>query len=248
MGTGYSVRRVGEEAVGDAAGPRVEQLGELGARPHGFEYEYGVHIEGSAMEITARRATGRDRDALIEAFGAASADEVVTAWILEDQPDTGFRTAFVPGLIDRALRDDEIWVAGAGEEIWSISIWQQVTSIERFAAEAAEARAMAEQAPGVRALRRAAIVTDLLAREHPREFPHRYVQVIVTRPEHRGKGAGAAILADRLKESVVPVFLEASTERSARLYGRCGFAPTGTTHALPENGPTLIPMWFGLGA
>ncbi|WP_063053568.1 GNAT family N-acetyltransferase [Nocardia arthritidis] len=203
------------------------------------------------MEITARQATGRDRDALIEAFDAAAADEVVTAWVLEDQPDSGFRTAFVPGLVDRALRDDEIWVAGAAGEIWSVSIWQQVTSVERFAAEAAEARAMAEQAPGVRALRRAAIVTDLLAREHPREFPHRYLQVIVTRPEHRGKGAGAVLLADRLKavsEAAVPAFLEASTERSARLYGRCGFAPTGTTHTLPENGPTLIPMWFGLGA
>ncbi|MGW4718033.1 GNAT family N-acetyltransferase [Nocardia sp. NPDC004260] len=199
------------------------------------------------MEITARQARVQDRDALIEAFGIASADEVVTAWVLEGQPDTGFRTSFVPGLVDRALRDDEIWVAGAGEEIWSMSIWQHVTSVERFADEAAEARTMLEQAPDLRVAQRLVIVTDLLAREHPREFPHRYLQMIVTVPEHRGKGAGAAILADRLKaasEADVPAFLEASTERSARLYSRCGFAPTGTTHTLPQNGPTLIPMWF----
>ncbi|MBF6340187.1 GNAT family N-acetyltransferase [Nocardia abscessus] len=199
------------------------------------------------MEITARRAGAQERDALIEAFGIASADEVVTAWVLEGQPDGGSRTAFVPGLVDRALRDDEIWVAGAGAEIWSMSIWQQVTSVERFAAEAAETRAMAQQAPGVRVLQRLEMVTGLLAREHPREFPHRYLQVIVTVPEHRGKGAGAAILADRLKaasEAGVPAFLEASTERSARLYRRCGFAATGKTHTLPDNGPTLIPMWF----
>ncbi|MGK8524512.1 GNAT family N-acetyltransferase [Nocardia asteroides] len=199
------------------------------------------------MEIIARQAGARDRDALIEAFGIASADEVVTAWVLEGQPDPAFRTAFVPGLVDRALRDDEIWVAGAGAEIWSVSIWQHVTSAERFAAEAAEARTMLEQAPDLRVAQRLAILTDLLAREHPREFPHRYLQVIVTVPEHRGKGAGAVILADRLKaasEAAVPAFLEASTERSARLYRRCGFAATGTTHTLPENGPTLIPMWF----
>ncbi|MGY2008080.1 GNAT family N-acetyltransferase [Nocardia gipuzkoensis] len=199
------------------------------------------------MEITTRQAGAEDRDALIEAFGIASADEVVTAWVLEGQPEGGLRTAFVPGLVDRALRDDEIWVAGAGAEIWSMSIWQHVTSVERFAAEAAETRTMAQQAPGVRVLQRLRIVTDLLAREHPREFPHRYLQVIVTMPEHRGKGAGAAILADRLKaasEAGVPAFLEASTERSARLYRRCGFAATGTTHTLPENGPSLIPMWF----
>ncbi|MEV6325247.1 GNAT family N-acetyltransferase [Nocardia sp. NPDC051787] len=199
------------------------------------------------MEITTRQASVTDRDALIEAFGAASADEVVTAWVLEGQQDAGVRTAFVPGLIDRALRDDEIWVAGAGEEIWSISIWQHVTSVQRFADEAAETRTMADQSPGMRVLERVSLLTDLLAREHPREFPHRYLQVIVTVPEHRGKGAGAAILAERLKaasEASVPAFLEASTERSARLYSRSGFAPTGTTHTLPENGPTLIPMWF----
>ncbi|MBF6471601.1 MULTISPECIES: GNAT family N-acetyltransferase [Nocardia] len=199
------------------------------------------------MEITTRQAGAEDRDALIEAFGIASADEVVTTWVLEGQPEGGLRTAFVPGLVDRALRDDEIWVAGAGAEIWSMSIWQHVTSVERFAAEAAETRTMAQRAPDVRVLQRLRIVTDLLAREHPREFPHRYLQVIVTVPEHRGEGAGAAILADRLKaasEAGVPAFLEASTERSARLYRRCGFAATGTTHTLPENGPTLIPMWF----
>ncbi|MGY2019467.1 MULTISPECIES: GNAT family N-acetyltransferase [Nocardia] len=199
------------------------------------------------MEITTRQAGAEDRDALIEAFGIASADEVVTTWVLEGQPEGGLRTAFVPGLVERALRDDEIWVAGAGAEIWSMSIWQHVTSVERFAAEAAETRTMAQRAPDVRVLQRLRIVTDLLAREHPREFPHRYLQVIVTVPEHRGEGAGAAILADRLKaasEAGVPAFLEASTERSARLYRRCGFAATGTTHTLPENGPTLIPMWF----
>ncbi|MBF6219212.1 GNAT family N-acetyltransferase [Nocardia abscessus] len=199
------------------------------------------------MEITTRQAGAEDRDALIEAFGIASADEVVTTWVLEGQPEGGLRTAFVPGLVERALRDDEIWVAGAGAEIWSMSIWQHVTSVERFAAEAAETRTMAQRAPDVRVLQRLRIVTDLLAREHPREFPHRYLQVIVTVPEHRGEGAGAAILADRLKaasEAGVPAFLEASTERSARLYRRCGFAVTGTTHTLPENGPTLIPMWF----
>ncbi|MGO4616923.1 GNAT family N-acetyltransferase [Nocardia sp. 2YAB30] len=203
------------------------------------------------MQLTTRQASTRDRDALIEAFCAASVDEVVTVWVLEGQPDAGFRTAFVPGLVDRALRDDEIWVAGADEDMWSVSIWQHVTSVERFTGEAVEARALAEKTPAVRPLRRAAFVTELLAREHPREFPHQYLQVIVTMPEHRGKGAGAAILTHRLRaasETGIPVFLEASTERSASLYTRSGFTRTGATHTLPENGPTLIPMWFRPGA
>lgn len=199
------------------------------------------------MQLSARQARTRDREALIETFRAASVDEVVTAWVLEGQPDAALRTEFVPGLVDRALRDDEIWVAGADADIWSVSIWQHVTSVERFAADTVEARTVAEEAPAMRPLRRAAFLTELLAREHPREFPHHYLQVIVTMPEHRGKGAGAAILTHRLRaasEAGVPVFLEASTERSARLYTRSGFTRTGTTHILPDNGPTLVPMWF----
>lgn len=199
------------------------------------------------MELTVRQASEQDRDAVIEAFGVASVDEAVTAWVLAGYPVDEFRPRYVPALIDRALRDDEIWLAGTDSEIWAVSVWQQVSSVERFEAEAVEARATADGAPDVRPLQRVATVTDLLAREHPREFPHRYLQVIVTVPEHRGKGAGGAIVTDRVKaasEAGVPAFLEASTERSARLYTRCGFARTGVTHTLPEGGPTLIPMWF----
>ncbi|MEV6558431.1 GNAT family N-acetyltransferase [Nocardia sp. NPDC051756] len=199
------------------------------------------------MEITVRQASKQDRDAVIKAFAIASPDEVVTAWILEGHPIEQFSDQYVPALIDRALDDDEIWIAGTESEIWAISIWQHVTSADRVEREAAEARALAESVPDIRALQRAATVSELLEHSHPREFPHRYLQVIVTVPEHRGKGAGAAILATQTKaasSAAVPAYLEASTDRSARLYTRMGFAQTGTNHNLPDGGPTLRPMWF----
>lgn len=196
---------------------------------------------------TVRQATAVDRDPLIAAFAAAVIDEVVAAWILHGHPADRFLAGWVPDLIDKALREDEIWIAEADGGIRTVSLWQTVTSVDRYAAEAAELRAAADAAPEVSVLRRSAYVTGLLAREHPRAFPHRYLQVIVTVPEHRGKGAGAAVLTDRLKaasEASIPAFLEASTERSARLYTRMGFVREGRTHTLPEDGPTLIPMWF----
>ncbi|WP_280233776.1 GNAT family N-acetyltransferase [Nocardia cyriacigeorgica] len=196
--------------------------------------------------LTVRRATDADRDPVIEAFGRCS-DEVVTAWVLEGHPVESYIDQHVPMIIDRGLKEDEIWIAEADEEIWAVSIWQHVTSIDRFVAEAEQTRALREQVPELSVMRRLDAVTSLLAQQHPREFPHQYLQVIVTVPEHRGQGAGAAILADRLRvytEDRVPAFLEASTERSSRLYARCGFVSTGTTHELPENGPTLRPMWF----
>lgn len=196
--------------------------------------------------LTVRRATEADRDPVIEAFGKCS-DEAVTAWVLEGHPIEPFIDQHVPMIIDRGLKEDEIWIAGSGDDIWAVSIWQHVTSPERFLADAEEARAMRQQAPDLSIARRLETLTALLAEEHPREFLHRYLQVIVTVPEHRGKGAGAAIIGDRLtvySAEQMPAFLEASTERSSRLYKRCGFEATGTTHPLPENGPTLIPMWF----
>jgi len=194
-----------------------------------------------------RRAEVDKFDRIVDAFGRATLDEAVTAWILEDFPTDEFLSGYVPGLVQRGLREDEIWVAGAEDEIWTVSIWQTVTSLQRFTDDAASAAAAAEQNPDLRPLQRAAAATGLIAREHPQQFPHSYVQVMVTVPEHRGKGGGAAILADRLRAGAaagVPAFLEASTERSARLYARQGFVPDAREHHLPDGGPTLIPMWY----
>ncbi|WP_435591936.1 GNAT family N-acetyltransferase [Nocardia sp. bgisy118] len=201
------------------------------------------------MQTTVRRANIDEIDAIAAAFARGSVDEAVSTWVVADHPEIAeaFRTEHAPRLVERAIRDDEVWLAGAGDEIWAVSLWQTVTSADRVVAEAAEARAMADAAPRLRPLARLVAVTALLAEHHPREFPHRYLQAIVTVPEHRGKGAGGAILADRLKafsDASETAFLEASTERSSRLYARNGFVRTGVTHTLPDDGPTLIPMWF----
>ncbi|MBF6213020.1 GNAT family N-acetyltransferase [Nocardia puris] len=201
------------------------------------------------MPITVRKAGIEELDAVADAFATAGADEAVAAWVMAGHPAiaAGYRADYVPRVVERALRDDEVWVAGEEDRIWAVSLWQHVTSEERVLAEAAEAREMAAAGPDVGPLRKLVYVTSLLAEHHPREFPHRYLQAIVTLPEHRGKGAGGAIVADRLKaysDASETAFLEASTERSARLYARNGFARTGVTHTLPEDGPTLIPMWF----
>ncbi|WP_039823666.1 GNAT family N-acetyltransferase [Nocardia testacea] len=198
-------------------------------------------------ELTVRRVGPGDLEPLTEAFRKATLDEAVTEWILRDYPVDQFLDEWVPQIIDRGLRDDEIWVAGGDGEIWAISIWQKLTSADRLIAEAETMRGHAQRAPDVRPLQRSAYVTELLAREHPRRFPHSYLELIITVPEFRGRGAGAAILTERTRQfsaAGLPAYLEASTERSSRLYTRQGFVRTGETHTLPEDGPTLIPMWF----
>ncbi|MGI5220313.1 GNAT family N-acetyltransferase [Nocardia sp. CA-290969] len=198
-------------------------------------------------ELDVRRADKADSDALMTALRRATPDEAVTEWIMRDHPMDQFLDVYLPEIVERGLDGDEFWVAGAGDEIWAVSLWQTVTSTDRLFADAATARGHADRAPDIRPLQRSAYVTELLAREHPRRFPHRYLELIVTVPEFRGRGAGAAILGNRtraLAAAGMPAYLEASTERSSRLYARQGFVRTGETHTLPEDGPTLIPMWF----
>lgn len=192
-----------------------------------------------------RRAELSEATEVARVFARAALDEAVTAWVLEDSPEAVeyFRNERAPELITNALKEDQVWLAGSGSDIWAVSIWQTVTSADRFEAEAAELRALAGQVPG-RPFERITTVTTALAARHPREFPHQYLQVIVTLPEFRGRGAGAAIITDRVKSATTPAYLEASTERSQRLYERCGFARIGDQIVLPDNGPTLRPMWF----
>lgn len=198
-------------------------------------------------ELDVRRAENNDVDALMTALSAAAPDEAVTEWIMRGYPAKEFLDLYLPEIVERGLAEDEIWIAGAAGEIWAVSVWQAVDSAERLHAEAATARELADRAPDIGPLQRSAYVTELLARKHPRRFPHRYLELIVTVPQYRGRGAGAAILGHRtrsLAAAGMPAYLEASSERSARLYARQGFTRIGEPYALPEDGPTLIPMWF----
>ncbi|WP_245545765.1 GNAT family N-acetyltransferase [Nocardia higoensis] len=193
-----------------------------------------------------RRAGFDDVETVGRVYARSAQDEAVTAWVTDGYPDiaAAFRDEQAPELIERAVREDEVWIAGPGREVWSVSVWHHVTAIDRYEAEARENAKMAAAAPEIRPIVRLAAVTALVARTHPREFPHRYLQSIVTAPEYRSRGAGAAILAARLPASGVPVYLEASTERSAALYERCGFVRSGAGLPLPDDGPVLVPMWF----
>ncbi|NNH72358.1 GNAT family N-acetyltransferase [Nocardia uniformis] len=200
-------------------------------------------------QVVVRRAGLDELDAVARVFAAASVDEVVYSWVMEGHPELVEQsgTTYATELVEKTMRDDEVWVAGTGDDIWAVSLWQtNVTSLDRCRREAAEMAELYASTP-IQPFRRLTALTGMLVEHHPAEFPHRYLHVIVTLPEHRGKGAGAAIVTDRVKAAAdagVPAYLEASTERSSRLYARCGFALEGEPLVLPENGPTLRPMWF----
>ena len=80
--------------------------------------------------------------------------------------------------------------------------------------------------------------------QHPEE-PHWYLAVIGTDPTVRGAGLGHALMQSRLDRcdaEYAPAYLESSNPVNVPYYERFGFVVTGET-ALPDDGPTLWPMW-----
>ena len=94
---------------------------------------------------------------------------------------------------------------------------------------------------GVRLLR-ARRLQRLFEATHPRE-PHYYIRYLGVATAFQGHGLGTALLRptlDRCDREGVPAYLEASTERSAALYGRLGFVHLGELRV--PDGPRFWPM------
>jgi len=95
---------------------------------------------------------------------------------------------------------------------------------------------------GIRLLR-AGQLQVFFDRYHPQE-PHYYIRTLGVAPRFQGQGLGTALLRptiDRCDEEGVPAYLEASSQRSAALYERLGFAHLGELH-VPDGGPPFWPM------
>jgi GNAT superfamily N-acetyltransferase len=98
------------------------------------------------------------------------------------------------------------------------------------------------QAYGFR-LKRVIQMQRAMAERHPAE-PHYYVRWVGIRPGLRGQGLGSALMKatlDRCDAEGLPAYIEASSEGSAALYERLGFAHQGVLE-LPDGGPPVWPM------
>jgi GNAT superfamily N-acetyltransferase len=72
--------------------------------------------------------------------------------------------------------------------------------------------------------------------------PHFYVRIVGVRTPQQGKGVGSALMQPTLQRADsagLPAYIEASSERSAALYERLGFAHMDVLE-LPDGGP---PVW-----
>ena len=201
----------------------------------------------STSGITARTASSAEVDTIIDLCMAAFADEAVTSWII---PDPGERTSYMRRTFGTSL--DAVITAGAvivaidpGGVPVAASIWLPPTTASRET----EQQASPGEADDLQAQRREAV--EAATRTRRPDDPHLYLSSMATLPDHRGRGAGAAMLTvgvERARTLELPVYLEASTSDNRRLYERFGFRDLGERIDLPDGGPSVQPMWRDIDA
>ena len=86
---------------------------------------------------------------------------------------------------------------------------------------------------------------EQLETHHPAGTFHEHLAIMAVRPDRQGQGIGTALLHARhtvLEDQGVPAYLEASDDRTRRIYLDHGYADYGTPIEFAE-GVRMYPMW-----
>ena len=84
-----------------------------------------------------------------------------------------------------------------------------------------------------------------LDNHHPAGTFHEHLAILAVRPDRQGQGIGTALLHAHhavLQDQSIPAYLEASDERTRRLYLDHGYADHGTPIEFAD-GVRMYPMW-----
>jgi ribosomal protein S18 acetylase RimI-like enzyme len=192
------------------------------------------------MGVRVRRADQGDRDQVVRILEEAFHHDPVSSWVF---PDEEHRRAvhgkFLGVFADITLEGGRVDLLEDGT---AAALWLSVPA------------GAPEEDDGTPALmretadpdnERAELVGRLTGAVHPHDRPHEYLLMIGVSPERQGEGIGEALMREVLERCDLegtPAYLEASSERSRRLYERLGFTFMGRTVDLPQ-GPPMWPMW-----
>jgi GNAT superfamily N-acetyltransferase len=197
------------------------------------------------MTIHARPAQKTEISELSHALGRAFYDDPVSEWIM---PEDSTRAANLRRFFATVTRHHHfagggVEVASDGSTIGAAALWDPPN---RWKQTLREQLAMLPSVIRTFGYRSAAArdVIELMKRHHPEE-PHWYLAVLGSDTVVRGKGFGQALMRsrlDRVDAEHAPAYLESSKPENVPYYQRFGFEVTGEI-ALPNDGPTLWPMW-----
>ncbi|MGO1049650.1 hypothetical protein [Crossiella sp. CA198] len=176
-------------------------------------------------------------DAAVETLAVAFLDDPLVAWLF---PEPTGRLRFQRGFIRFLLATGEAELDTTGDGA-AIALWLRVEPNGEFAG-LSEGDLDALRSAFGPAAERLIWVGGEFSRRHPRGERHVYLALLGVLPEARGRGHGGRLLGHRLTGARLPVYLEATTGRSAGLFGRHGFEALGDPIHVP-GGPSCLPMW-----
>ncbi|MFJ9642617.1 GNAT family N-acetyltransferase [Streptomyces sp. NPDC101206] len=195
------------------------------------------------MVLEIRRAGRSDRDAVARLLDEAFREDPVSSWVFPDpEHRAAVHGAFLGVFVDVALEEGRIDYAADGS---AAALWLRVPAGEPqdgAAEDDVPARMRAAADPDNE---RCELVGRLTGAVHPTAEGHEYLLMIAVAPGWQGRGLGTELMRpvlDRCDREGVPAYLEASSERSMRLYERLGWEFTGEAVQLPD-GPLMWPMW-----
>lgn len=192
------------------------------------------------MGVAIRSAGAGDRELVVRLLDEAFRDDPVSGWVF---PDVVHRRDRHPRLME--VFADAVFAEGrvdVTEDGTACALWLSVAADGEQSDEDGPAQLREAVDPDNE---RVELVGRLTAGMHPAGRAHEYLWMIAVAPERQGGGLGTALIRavlDRCDREGLPAYLEASNDRSRRLYERLGFGHTGRALDLPD-GPRMWPMW-----
>lgn len=197
--------------------------------------------DSRAADVAVVRATVADLDAVARTLGRAFEDDPVMAWLF---PDSSTRLAAVTRFLGIAVEQvhlphGEVITAGG---IASVACWDPPGRWKVPLSTTLRGLRPMASLLGAR-LPRSLGAFMMIDSHHPR-WPHWYLGILGTDPEHQGRGLGSAVIREvlqRCDRDGLGAYLESSKPENVPYYERFGFRVTEEVR-LP-SGPPLWLMW-----
>ncbi|MFD4951575.1 MULTISPECIES: N-acetyltransferase [unclassified Streptomyces] len=200
------------------------------------------------MGVGIRAAGEGDRELVVRLLDEAFQDDPVSGWVF---PEREYRRTthhrLMAAFTDIVLAEGRIDVTEDGT---ACALWLSMPAADGDGPDGGGGSEDADDAVRLResvdpANPRVEEIARLMADSHPADRAHEYLWMIGVAPAHQGEGLGSTLVQhvlDRCDREGLPAYLEASSERSTKLYERLGFTFADHTLDLPD-GPRMWPMW-----
>ncbi|MBC9725350.1 N-acetyltransferase [Streptomyces sp. TRM68367] len=199
------------------------------------------------MGVAIRTAGAGDRELVARLLDEAFQDDPVSGWVFPGEEHR--RTAhprLMAAFTDIVLAEGRIDVTEDGS---ACALWLSVPAGEHEDGAEDDGPARVREAVDPEN-ERVELIGRLTAGIHPAGRAHEYLWMIGVVPQRQGEGLGTALIEsvlDRCDREGLSAYLEASSDRSRRLYERLGFTLLDRPLDLPD-GPRMWPMWREPGA